>query len=501
MSVQLLLYGRLLGIEEFLLSAGDDPELFTGRSQWITLLSEVLPRAMLAEFGLARILLGSSGGGQFLVVLPSEARAQADEFFCEARRHMHEMSGGRLNVVWAATENLGDWSVVRKRLSEGLHRKLGAAAAGWPREAFEAFQESPPVDHGDYFRDLAARMWQAESAGWNPESPAHILLGQGKHTWSLRDDIPLARHAAPSDDGATPACLSVLAARSEGRKVWGVLRGDVDSFRIRLRRAQTIEEHVRLSVLYRQFFAGELEVLCSQPEFWRKVTILYSGGDDFAVYGAWDALLPLAREMQRLFHRFTEENLKDFPGPEGKTISMAMALAPDPDASLGWVYENAGKQLEIAKDVDKDCISVLGRILEWRHLADAAELKDTLARMVAESGSSGQLLNELSAFYRKGGQTWSHGNVQRFDRPWRFHRRLNRVLAGVKDRELQKLRAHLANEMMSRGAAQVKLRPAGLVALEWTRLLTEPLSGERAPGRPAKSRKSGNGRGPLPEEG
>ena len=82
-------------------------------------------------------------------------------------------------------------------------------------------------------------------------------------------------------------------------------------------------------MLYKQFFAGELEVLCSLPEFWRKVSILYCGGDDFAVYGAWDALIALAREVQRLFHRFTEENLKEYPGPEGKTISMAIALAPE----------------------------------------------------------------------------------------------------------------------------------------------------------------------------
>ena len=47
--------------------------------------------------------------------------------------------------------------------------------------------------------------------------------------------------------------------------MWGVLRGDVDNFGIRIRRVQTIEEHVQLSVLYKQFFAGELEVLCSMP--------------------------------------------------------------------------------------------------------------------------------------------------------------------------------------------------------------------------------------------
>ena len=155
--------------------------------------------------------------------------------------------------------------------------------------------------------------------------------GAGKHTWSLTanlslEGITLARHAAPSEDGRSAATVATLARRAQGRSLWGVLRGDVDSFGVRLRRLTSIEEHVQLSVLYKQFFAGELEVLCSMPEFWRKVTILYSGGDDFAVYGSWDALLLLAREVQRLFHRFAEENLKDFPGAEGKTISMAVAL-------------------------------------------------------------------------------------------------------------------------------------------------------------------------------
>ena len=58
MSEQILLQGKILGIEEFLLSrpGGATParsngeELLAGRSQWITLLCEVLPRALLAEF-------------------------------------------------------------------------------------------------------------------------------------------------------------------------------------------------------------------------------------------------------------------------------------------------------------------------------------------------------------------------------------------------------------------------------------------------------------------
>ncbi len=481
MAVQILVHGKLMGIEPFLLSAGaegDPPNaaVLLGRSHWVTLLSEVVPRALLAEFGLPRILLGSAGGGQFLLVLNDEFWQAAREFLEAAGRQVEELSGGRLRLVSAITENLGDWSVVRKRLADDFDRQAGAAAAEVTAATFAPFTEVLRAADGYFTGELAGRLWQAESVGWLPDAPARAVLGAGKHTWSVvpgrDDDLAVARHAAPSDSGAEPADVATLARRAQGRQAWGVLRGDVDSLRIRLRRLQTVEEHVRLSVLYKQFFAGELEVLCSQPEFWRKVSVLYSGGDDFAVYGSWDALIPLAREIERLFHRFTEENLKDFPGPEGKTISMAVALAPEVEAPLVSVFAEAGQRLEEAKAADKDCIQVLGRTLEWKHLADAAELKETLAWMVNDLGSSRQFLHELAAFYRQGGRFWGTGE-ERFEKPWQFQRRLNRLLAGARDRESQKLRAHLSNEMMGKSAAQVKLRPAGLVALEWARVFTE----------------------------
>src|SRR5215471_922220 len=112
MSEQILLQGKILGIEEFLLSGAPDPnggpgsrsggeELLAGRAQWITLLSEVLPRALLNELGLARILLGSSGGGQFLIVLPGEAREPADNFLNAAAAQISELSGGLVRLTWA----------------------------------------------------------------------------------------------------------------------------------------------------------------------------------------------------------------------------------------------------------------------------------------------------------------------------------------------------------------------------------------------------------------
>lgn len=477
MSVQIFLQGKLLGIDQFVLApvTTGGERAFAGRPQWISLLSEVLPRALLAELGLSRILLGTSGGGQFLVVLPDESRPRAEEFLTHAASEIARMSGGNVRLVWSITENLGDWSVVRRRLFEELERKQAAPAANAGNEFFQPSQSGDVAPDDSYFgKELGLRLRDAGSVGWSPEAPATVVAGSGKHTWSLDsspDALTIARHTAPSDDGLRPASRETLAARAAGRAIWGVLRGDVDNFGIRLRRAQSIEEHIQLSVVYKQFFAGELEVLCSMPEFWRKVTILYSGGNDFAVYGAWDALIPLAREVQRLFHRLAEENLKDFPGREGKTITMALSLAPALDTPLGEVYEEAGAKLQVAKASDRDCFSLLGRTLEWKQLADAAELKDELTRMITEFGCEPHYLQDLCSLYRE--SQWTRRGRDADSpaaRPWRFHRRLNRILGAARGREFQKARTALIADLAGKNTANLKLRPSGRVALEWARL-------------------------------
>ena len=60
--MQILLQGKILGVEEFLLSGHPDEPLLTGRLRWVSLLSEILPRALIEGLGLSKMLLGSSGG-------------------------------------------------------------------------------------------------------------------------------------------------------------------------------------------------------------------------------------------------------------------------------------------------------------------------------------------------------------------------------------------------------------------------------------------------------
>ncbi len=482
MSEQLLVQGKLLGIDEFLSSpAPGSNEIIDARALWITLVCEVVPRALLAELQLSAQLLGASGGAQFIVIIPDSFRARADEFLEASARQIQTVTGGLVTLLWSATENLGDWTVVRKRLTDQLQGRRDTPLAA--ARDFLPFAPEPVPDNL-FTSQLAGELRSAPFVGWSPDLPLLFSIEPGKYNWPItsdlsQDGIALARHAAPGDADGTNASVSEMASRSNGRPLFGLLRGDVDDFSLRLRRLQSIEEHVRVSVLYKQFFAGELEILCSMPEFWRRVTVLYSGGNAFAVYGAWDALIMLARELQRMFGRFSEENLKDFPGPEAKTITMACALAPDFNTPLDSLYAECGRDLALAKAVDKDCIYLLGRVLEWKQLNDAAELKEAVERVSEEFRGGSQFLSELDALYNKVSSPLLTDQQRLLRRAYRFQRRFTiAATRGQKEREFSKLRTHLINEIVGRNVRpakgkQFKLRPAGVVALEWARLAQE----------------------------
>src|SRR5581483_3768363 len=235
MSVQILIQGRISGVKELLLAPtpaaldrADQEALVVGRCRWLSLLTEVLPRALIAELGLSRMLVGASGGEQFLVIVPEEAREQAHRFLRNAAEAIADMSSGTLQLAFASTENLGDWTIVRRRLNEEMGRMLATPIAA---EGAAAFQREPRVavpDFDDYFiNEMGRRLRDVPAVSWSVDKPALILAGDGgQHSWAVGtssnasapiDAIPLARQEALSDEGDRPATTVQLAARAHGR--------------------------------------------------------------------------------------------------------------------------------------------------------------------------------------------------------------------------------------------------------------------------------------------
>jgi CRISPR-associated protein Csm1 len=467
MSAQILLEGRLEGLESFPAAppADRDNRAFESRLLWLTLVGEVVPRALLVHLGLPPLMLGSSGSGRFLLILPDTARAeQAGEFLARVRQSLVSFTAGGIDLIWSSTENLGDWTIVRKRLEDEIDRKQRSRAA--ETGFFEPFTPPPASDRIP--RDLR----DSSSVSFGFDLPTLIGSEGGEDKWDLGrqagiGNIPLARHAARSGD--TTAGVKDLARRAHGRRLWGVLRGQIDDYATRMRRLQSVEEHVQFSILYKQLLAGEVELLCSQPEFFQRVTVLETANASFALAGSWDALIAFARELQRVFTRFAEENLKDLPGAEAKTLTMAIAIAEQGDA-LARVWQDCARNLEAARAADKDCFYMMGRVLEWKQLNDASELRDAVSQLSEEFRGGRQFLEQLRVLYRKVEASESGDNDRLMARALRFQRRFDRP-GSKREREFQKLRAHLMKELAGRKTrGKLRLRPEGLVALEWARL-------------------------------
>src|SRR5581483_3867779 len=215
MSLQVFLQAQILGAEGFLgLSHSEQSEAaddLVGRCAWLTLIGEVLPRALLAELGLSRMLLGSSSAEQFLLVLAEEDIPRAEEFLKNAAYAIAELSGGTLQLIWAATENLGAWPVARKRLDDGLRAKTSTPLAGSSEIAhwFAPVNQAAEPLANEYFVDFAAKLPTAAKVGWSSQQPAHLTWDEGQFTWTLReqsalddDGILFPRRFAPNDEGA-----------------------------------------------------------------------------------------------------------------------------------------------------------------------------------------------------------------------------------------------------------------------------------------------------------
>jgi CRISPR-associated protein Csm1 len=486
MSLQVFLQAQISGTERFLTAPSNEHQDgmadLTGRCAWLTLACEVLPRALLAELKLSPMLLGSSSAEQFLLVLAEEDVARANDFLTRAAEEIAKLSANTLRLVWASTENLGPWPIARKRLDDELLAKtvapLAASANEWT-QVFAPFMPANTETRDAYFEKFGLGLATARKVGWSTEQPAHLVWDAGQYSWPLKeqsggeeDGILFPRRFAMDENGSHPSTLPELAERASGAHKWGILRGDVDHFDLQLRRVASIEEHIHLSVLFKEFFAGELAVLCTLPEFWRKVTILYRGGEDFAVVGTWDALVPLAREIQRLFEKFVEQNTAMFPSLEARSISMALAIAPDAASPAGAVFQEAGVQLQAAKASEVGGFRLFDRTLEWKRLGDAEELKSSLMRLVRDFRFSPDYVHDLASVYRESfsARALRRGKAVKIDKPWRTFMRLSTVIPQGRGKELNNVRNAVITNLVGKKTAGLKLRPSGRVGLEWARL-------------------------------
>ncbi|MCD4734626.1 MAG: hypothetical protein K8R53_01160, partial [Bacteroidales bacterium] len=116
-------------------------------------------------------------------------------------------------------------------------------------------------------------------------------------------------------DKNNPIFFSCIANASEGRKVIGVLKADVDNlgqiFNTCLK-SETLEKKVSiskfatLSRMLELFFAGRIQSLLEEK--YQYVYTVYSGGDDLLLIGPWDNIIEFTNELYNEFKGYVCNN-------------------------------------------------------------------------------------------------------------------------------------------------------------------------------------------------
>ncbi len=166
--------------------------------------------------------------------------------------------------------------------------------------------------------------------------------------------------------------FETLADESEGIERLGVLRMDVDSlgriFREGLPESErTFSRITNLSKLLAYYFSGHVPVLAGREPWAGKVQIIYTGGDDLFLVGAWSVLPAMALEIRRAFSQFTAGN------PNwGISGGLALVRSGQPIAAAA---KAAGELEERAKQHEgKDRLTFLEDALRWEDLDVVAAL-------------------------------------------------------------------------------------------------------------------------------
>lgn len=175
-----------------------------------------------------------------------------------------------------------------------------------------------------------------------------------------------------------------------------IVREDVDNLGTLFHNVPTLSELATLSRSVADFFDGRVTAILDHDDLRDSTYLVYAGGDDLLLAGAWDAAIEAAARVRDEFVRYTGGV---------RTLSAGIEVV-HPRFPLRRGADAAGLAEQNAKALrpEKDAACLLGTPLPWEALGKVRELTDMVAAEVAQ-GSPRRLVSRLREIwwaYKKG---------------------------------------------------------------------------------------------------
>ncbi len=333
-------------------------------------------------------------------VCQHEWDASRDELRDEIRKCSRCFGFEELGKQLREVKHLVRFAVAPQPLTQVVNWQTILAAFGAHVELVAGDAPAPALPAGGVESVVVERIWAEKSMpDWHSaERECFDWTGvTASYGWRL---LAQATPSKTDENGATVVAeFSDLAEAADGAHWLGVLRMDVDDLgevlRAGLQGHAALARLSTLSETLRLFFEGWVPQLCARYNGGSKghqVYLIYAGGDDLFVVGAWSALPQLARQIRDDFARFV--------GGQHITVSAGIAIE-HAKYPLYQLAETAGHALDAgAKGLrpEKDALQFLGQGVGWDEFKQVENWHRRLRQML-ENGMPRSLLTRLSEIH------------------------------------------------------------------------------------------------------
>lgn len=438
------LQGDISGIQEFIFNIKSEgaAKSLKARSYFVQAISELCLHLIEEDFGSENCMLFYNGGGNFYVFVKS-ANGESlalDELRQETQKALaqHEIYLNLSAVALNHSDFEATWTAIHRQSNQdklcryqdfpaALHEpKRYRADAGntnyWKRfsESFvknykqNGFVVNLPPNVGSHTVQqdgftLFGRMLALDKSDAMYKDSIINKLPQWTSELLKEDDLQEiinelnARNTAQGDkkieagDIIEFEALGKFAELRTGTNKVAVLKMDVDNLGNFFRSTKKWQEGAKKSQTLKTFFDAEIYRLWKTHSFGNtnapyceNLYVVFSGGDDCMVIGAWDAVFEFAVLVRQSFMTFVKA-----AGIEVSISAGVIMLGSKyPMIRMAELAEEAISQAKKFRD-EKNAVCIFDRNMSWDDFVESKGFAGTLAKMILEDGENRSFLHRF----------------------------------------------------------------------------------------------------------
>lgn len=387
----ILISGDFYGIQKFIfdrLATKNASKVLRAKSAFVQIFTEYLARYICRKLEVSEDSILSMNAGKFEILVPKQEidlhtmQKKIDEYFV---KNFYGLSGVILCAVACERADFSDgkrYKTLRKNLENSLDKMRFQKFNLSSEHASSRLDYDTDINNQTLCKICNIRKAKAEESNCSICN-GFIELGKKlsfEHQDELVDsdelgidfdtdfviDINLDAKIKSYIwfDGNVPVDFKLLAdnackERETGIKSLAILKADVDNMGKFLEQSDVTNSFGSFDTFSKtmdNFFS--LHIPKMMREKYPHSYVVFSGGDDLFLLGAWDEILEMAGEIERAFKAFVKT--------DKLSISFAIAIAK-PSTPISYLADYTEKLLEDAKEIDgKDAISLFNETVKWK---------------------------------------------------------------------------------------------------------------------------------------